>query len=265
MTRALGKLESQFFAYAQLRRLTTVRAGMIARALSLTKAQETGLFRRLVRDGLIARVRRGLFLVPERLPLGGVWSPEPVQALRALIEDRNGQYQICGPNAFNRYGFDEQIPNQLYAYNNRLSGTRRVGRVVLNLIKVRDNRLGEVEVGTSQGYEAVYSSRVRTLVDAVYDWARFNSLPRGYLWIRREITEGRVDDAGLADVAIRFGDKGTRRRIGYELEVLGAKESVLRRIQRGLPATSGPIPRDPTRPKRGAVNKRWGIVMNGEA
>jgi predicted transcriptional regulator of viral defense system len=257
-------MESQFFAYVQLRQLSQVRVGEIARALGLSQTQEAELFRRLLRGGLIARVRPGLFLVPDKLPLGGVWSPEPVQALRALIEDRKGRYQICGPNAFNRYGFDEQIPNQLYAYNNRVSGTRRIGRVVLNLIEVRDSRLGDVELATAQGHETVYSSRVRTLVDAVYDWARFSSLPRAYLWIRREITESRVDDAELAEAAVRFGDKGTRRRIGYELEQLGSKESVLRRILRGLPTTTGPIPRDPTRPKRGPVNKRWGIVVNTE-
>jgi predicted transcriptional regulator of viral defense system len=264
MPRGLGQLESQFFAYTQLRALTQVRAGEMARALGLTKTQEFELFRRLVRNGLIARVRRGLFLVPEKLPLGGIWSPDPVQALRALIDDRKGTYQICGPNAFNRYGFDEQVPNQLYAYNNALSGTRRVGRVVLNLIKVSDSRLGDVEITTSPGNAAVYSSRARTLVDAVYDWARFSSLPRAYAWIRREIEEGRVADAALANLVVRFGDKGTRRRIGFQLEQLGASENALSKIRPGLPRTTGPIPLDPTAPKRGPVNKMWGVIMNAE-
>ena len=30
-----------------------------------------------------------------------------------------------GPSAFSRYGWDDQIPNRLYAYNNRLSGERK--------------------------------------------------------------------------------------------------------------------------------------------
>jgi predicted transcriptional regulator of viral defense system len=265
MGRGLGQLESQFFAYTQLRGLNQVRAGDIARALSLTKSQEFELLRRLVRDGLIARVRRGLFLVPEKLPLGGIWTPDPVEALQALIEDRNGRYQICGPNAFNRYGFDEQVPNQVYAYNNRVSGTRRVGRVVLNLIKVADRRLGDVEETTSQGHRAIYSSRTRTLVDAVYDWSRFSSLPRAFDWIRREIEEARVAPAELAEATVRFGDKGTRRRIGFELEQIGAPEAVLRRILRGLPPTTGPIPWNPTGPKRGPVNQRWGVIVNMES
>jgi hypothetical protein len=35
------------------------------------------------------------------------------------MEDQGARYQICGPNAFNRYGFDEQVPTRIYAYNNR--------------------------------------------------------------------------------------------------------------------------------------------------
>jgi hypothetical protein len=59
--------------------------------------------------------------------------------------------------------------------------------VELTLIKVSDERLGDAETDTtSDGETAVYASRVRTLVDAVYDWSRFNSLPRGYDWIRGE-------------------------------------------------------------------------------
>jgi hypothetical protein len=57
------------------------------------------------------------------------------------MEDQDGRYQICGPNAFNRYGFDEQVPTRVYAYNNRLSRERTIGSVALTLIKVTDNRL----------------------------------------------------------------------------------------------------------------------------
>src|SRR3989338_6769095 len=111
---------------------------------------------------MIARVRRGLYLAPTRLPLGGKWNPGEILALNTLIEDRGGRYQICGPNAFNRYGFDEQIPNRVYAYNNRTSGERTVGPVALTLIKVADDRLGDTEtVEMKEGGMAVYSSHVR--------------------------------------------------------------------------------------------------------
>src|SRR6266478_8154505 len=124
MKRALGELETRLFAYSQMRNLRTVRLGELGEPLRLTPQQELKLLGRLSRAGMIARVSRGVYLLPARLPLGGRWSPDETLALNTLIEDRQGRYQITGPNAFNRYGFDEQIPTRVYAYNNRLSGDR---------------------------------------------------------------------------------------------------------------------------------------------
>src|SRR4030042_226695 len=194
MKTKLGRQETQMLAYLQMRKRRTVRTGELTAPLQLTRDQERELFRRMARGGLISRVRPGLYLAPAQLPLGGSWSPDETLALNTLMEDRRGRYQICGPNAFNRYGFDEQVPTRVYAYNNRTSGERTIGAIALTLIKVADERLGDTEeVRTPEGLTAVYSSRVRTLVDAVYDWSRFNSLPRAYAWIQSELAAKRVE------------------------------------------------------------------------
>ncbi len=57
-----------------------------------------------------------------------------------------------------------------------------------------------------------YSSRVRTLVDAVYDWARFGSLPRGYVWITGELAARRVAPAALVATTLRYGALPTADR-----------------------------------------------------
>jgi len=208
-------------------------------------------------------VRPGLYLVPPQLPLGGVWGPSEAEALNALMDDRQGTYQLCGPNAFNRYGFSGQIPNRLYAYNNRISGERTIGSIALMLIKVADQRLGSTEsVRLPDGQTLVYASRVRTLVDAVYDWSRFNSLPRGYDWIRRELAAGRVSAAELVRDTIRYGDVGTVRRMGALLEREGVAAPLLRRLERELAPSSGWIPWIPGQPKRGVLDRRWGVVFN---
>lgn len=253
----------QMLAYLQMRKRQTVKTGELTDPLQLSREQERELFRRMARGGLIARVRPGFYLVPARLPLGGSWTPDETFALNALIGDRKGRYQICGPNAFNRYGFDDQIPNRVYAYNNRISGDRTIGAIELTLIKVADERLGETEeMQTAEGQTTVYGSRVRTLVDAVYDWSRFNSLPRGYEWIRGELTAGHVGAAKLVDVALRYGDKGTIRRIGALLEMQGIEPVLLQKLEKALSPSTGLIPWIPTKPKRGKINRRWGVVLN---
>jgi hypothetical protein len=69
------------------------------------------------------------------------------------------------------------------------------------LIKVADARLGDSdEVTMADGEKAVYASRTRSLVDAIYDWSRFNGIPRGYEWIRRELRGGRVSAAEPGEI-----------------------------------------------------------------
>ena len=263
MKRRLGNLERQLLAYAQLRKVGELRTGDLTRPLNITPKQERELYSRLARGGLIAQVRRGLYLIPRELPLGGAWTPDEVLALNTLIADRDGRYQICGPSAFNRYGFDNQVSNRVYAYNNRISGSRTIGAIELTLIKVADERLGDVEeVPTSNRLTATYSSRVRALVDAVYDWSRFNGLPRGYGWIREELKTRRTTPAELVRVTLRYGDIGTVRRVGALLEREEVATAQLRKLQRALKPSTGFIPWIPTRPKRGMLDRRWGIVWN---
>jgi predicted transcriptional regulator of viral defense system len=265
MKTRLGRQETLLLAYVQMRKLRTVRSGDLTGPLQLSRDQERELFRRLARGGLIARVRPGLYLVPPRLPLGGAWTPSDAEALNTLLEDAGGRYQICGANTFNRYGFDDQIPNRVYTYNNRISGDRQIGAVDLTLIKVADKRLGDTETVTMpDGEQAVYASRVRSLVDAVYDWSRFNGIPRSYEWIRQELKAKRVGAAELVKCALRYGDTGTIRRMGALLEREGVDPALLRKLERALKTTSGLIPWIPTEPKRGTLNRRWGVVMNGQ-
>ena len=264
MKRRLGNLERQLLAYAQLRKVRELRTGDLTKPLGITAKQERELYSRLARAGLIAQVRRGLYLIPRELPLGGAWTPDEALALNTLMADRGGRYQICGPNAFNRYGFSDQIPNRVYAYNNRLSGERTVGAISLTLIKVADARLGDTEESTTrEGLIVAYSSRVRTLVDAVYDWARFGSLPRGYAgspasWPNGELPPPRSWQRRSATATWAQSVAWVRSSKGRASTPAPAE------ARRCAPDSTGSIPWIPTRPKRGTLNRRWGVIMNGE-
>jgi len=257
----------------QNRQIQQIRTGDLVRLLGITAEQERKALSRMARSGLAVRVRRGLYLFPAVLPLGGRWSPGEALALTTLIQDRDGQFQICGPNAFHRYGWDEQVPNRIYAYNNRISGDRSVGKVELTLIRVTDNRLGDTEVVTSPDkIDLIYSSRARSLVDAVHDWSRFNSLPRAFGWIRNDLAESRISTVDLVDAALNFGNQGALRRIGYLLAELPKRQKnlarlipvrLIMRLEKALRSSSSTIPWIPTIAKRGQVNKRWGLVVNG--
>ncbi len=96
----LGSLSSRFFAYVQLKKLDIVRTGEIAPILNITGSQERDLFRRLSDSGWILRLKRGVYLVPSRIPAGGKYSPGAALILQKLMEEEKGKYQICGSTAF---------------------------------------------------------------------------------------------------------------------------------------------------------------------
>jgi predicted transcriptional regulator of viral defense system len=181
------------------------------------------------------------------------------------MRDRGGCYQISGPSTFYRYGWTDQIANRLYAYNNRISGDRQIGPVAMTLIKVADDRLGGTEVvRTPDGIDVVYASKARSLVDAVYDWSRFGSLPQAFHWIRREVKKDDAFAAEFVRTTIQFGNQGTIRRIGALLEAEEVQEPLLRRLAREIHPSTSIIPWIPNREKRGTTNKRWGVVINDE-
>jgi predicted transcriptional regulator of viral defense system len=263
MAAGLTQLETRFFGYTQSRTESVIRTGELVERLGLTTPEERKLFSRLSRRNLIARVRRGLYLVPPRIPPGGSWTPSEALALNTLFDDLRGAYQISGPNAFSRYGWDDQIPNRTLVYNNRISGRRAIGAVELTLVKVTDDRLGATDVvKTPERLTLVYASKARALMDAVYDWARFETLPRAYDWIRAELKKDDHLAADLVSVSLRYGNQATLRRLGWLLADANIPESLLRRIEKTLRPTSSLIPWIPTRPKRGKASDRWRVVVN---
>lgn len=121
--------------------------------------------------------------------------------------------------------------------------------------------LGGTELARNRdGETAVWASRARTLVDAVYDWSRFPSLPRGFGWIRKELAARRVTARQLVETTLESGDKATICRIGWLLEQEGAPATIARRLLDALPTSSGLVPLNPMAPKRGRADRRWGVV-----
>jgi predicted transcriptional regulator of viral defense system len=263
MAAELGSLEMRCLAWAQRREKRTLETGDFVNALGLSVEQERKVLSRLAKKGMVARVRPGLYLTPDRLIAGGRWSPGENLALETLIRDRGGRYQISGPNAFYRYGWTEQIPNRIYAYNNQISGERTIGTSEFTLIKVGDDRLGGIEtVRDSYGIDVVYASKPRAIVDAIVDWTRFDGLPRALTWLRGELKKDDSFAVEIVDTAIRYANQGAIRRIGYALELEDAPRRLIDRLETAIHPSSSFIPWNPRRAKRGKVSKRWGIVDN---
>lgn len=260
----LGSLEQRFLSYAQMKKLSLVRFGQLREVLELTAEQERKVLSRLARGGTILRLKRGVYLAPSQLPLGGVWNPGEEFILRELMRAcKNGRCQFCGWPVFNRYGFTEQVSARIAAYNNRIYGTRIIGGREFVLIKVPDRRLGGTEKRSAPGgMESLMPTKARALVDAVLEWSRFGTLPRAFAWIRETVAKDPGMAERLAEAACRFGNQGTIRRIGYVLDRAGLSPAMREKLRRALRSKASVIPLVPARPARGRINADWGILDN---
>jgi len=260
----LGKFEMQLLAYAQLRKKEFISSGEIASALDINAEQEWKLLNRMATSGVIIRLKRGIYLVPSRLPAGGRWTVSGYYILSKLMEVMKGQYQISGPNAFNFYGFDDQVPNRVYVYNNKIFGEKEIGGTDFVFIKTDAKRLGSTKsLKTPDDIDAVMASRTRTLVDAVYDWSRFNTLPRAYGWIAETLQKEPEITDNLIDDTLKYSNKGTTKRVGYLLAQLSISNDRLSELNRGISSSKSLIPWIPGLTAKGSINKEWGLIVNG--
>lgn len=260
----LGPLEMQLLSYAQMRRKDILALGELTPVLGITSKQERELFSRLSRAGMIIRLNKGVYLVPPHMPAGGRWSVSGYYLLARLMEVLKGRYQISGPSAFQFHGFDDQVPNRIFVYNDRLFGEREVGGTQFVFIKTAAKRLGSTRnLKTPEGPDVVMVTKSRALVDAVYDWPRFNTLPRAYGWIKAVLkSEPALADKLIADT-LQYGNKGALKRMGYLMAQLGVAEDQLKKIKCRLGPIRSFIPWIPGQAAKGTINREWGLIVNG--
>jgi predicted transcriptional regulator of viral defense system len=261
----LGSLEMQLLAYVQLRKKDMIKTGEMSSFLAISSKQERELLSRMARSGLIIRLKRGVYLVPPRMPSGGRWAASEYLILSKLMTVLEGKYQISGPNAFNFYGYDDQVPNRVYVYNNRIFGEKNIGRVEFVFIKTSDSRLGSIKrFRTPDGVEAIMASRARALLDAIYDWSRYNTIPRAYGWVVSSIEKEPEFAQELTGTTLKYGNKGTMRRIGYLLSLCGVADVQLTKLKRKLGSSKSLIPWIPGQREKGSIDRDWGLIINGD-
>ena len=106
-------------------------------------------------------------------------------------------------------------------------------------------------------------TKTRALVDAVYDWSRYNTLPRAYGWIVETLEKDPDITENLIDDTLKYSNKGTIKRMGYLLAQLGVADDRLLEMKRKLGPAKSLIPWIPGQAAKGSVNKEWGLIVNG--
>ena len=261
----LGPLEMQFFAWAQLENKEQVKTGDFAKVRGLSAKQEADLLYNLSSSGIILKLWRGLYLVPSKIPLGGGWSPSPYFVMSKYMRNLAAKFQISGPAIFNLYGYSDQVSAWFTVYNNKVSKRLYILQYHLDFVKVVESRLGDVKkqapYGVKKSEPALVSSAEQTLLDAVYDYKKYGTLPKAYDWISFAVQYKKINPEKLANIAIKYGNTTSQKRIGWLLDELKIPKKIIDRLQRKIPKTKFLVPLNPTN-NMGPINKKWGVIEN---
>ena len=189
----LGPMEVQFFAWTQLENKDQVQTGDLVKAMNLSPKQEANLLYNLSSSGFIVKLWRGFYLIPKKIPSKGFWSPSPYLVISKYMENAGAtKFHISGPAVFNKYGYTDQLSSWFTVYNNKISKKMYILQYHLDFIKVVSSRLGTVKKIKSYANDGKfvwvrYSSPEQAILDTVYDYKKFGTLPKAYDWIANSL------------------------------------------------------------------------------
>jgi len=258
LIRELGEHGLQTFRVANVREL--------APRIGIAPAYVPVLLHRLVRAGLIERVKHGTYILAASMP--GTTRLHPFAVGQALVEPS----AVSGWSAINHHGLTEQIPRVITLTTPRkvvtpsMRGAQREGGGPEWI--VGDDRFEFVTVVPHHffGHEEVWlgESRVkifdreRALLDCFAMPRRFGGLSEGLATLEEHLHE--LDLGRLVQHALTYGKASVAKRLGWALDHMGVAPKLLAPL-RDLPMR-GSRPLDPTRTDDGPMNATWRVREN---
>ena len=128
-----------------LRSIRAHRCASVFSAKHFTRIGRTTAVRqalsRLARAGKIRRIRQGLYDLPRKHPIIGQTAPDPMTAVRALMEGSQAQWQVSGAYAANLLGLSEQVPAQIVILTDGVPRRISLGKLTLTFRRVAPRNL----------------------------------------------------------------------------------------------------------------------------
>ena len=115
--------------FTSARFLKNASRGAVDRALS-----------RIVQEGEIERLSRGVFVRPRTNPYVGTVLPDVLEVVGAIACNNGETIQVHGAEAVRRFGLSTQVPTAPVFYTSASSRTIRIGNVTVRMIHTSSRR-----------------------------------------------------------------------------------------------------------------------------
>lgn len=254
----LGKVEAAFLAKAGVH--ATFSLAFARQILGHTKDDPTPQFlERLQTKGWIRRIRRGRFAV---VPLSSGEDRSPQLHEFVVAMELVSPAVIAYWSALNHHGMTEQLPRTVFVATDH-PVRRQPGEllgVIYKIVSLKPVKLFGVMKDWIDETPFSVTDREKTIIDGL-------DLPQ-YVGGVSEIAKALIgswkalDEKKLREYAEKIGNSAVAKRLGFILETLGLGD--VEALRAAIPLASGFSPLDPTMPKRGKYNRRWGLLLNAE-
>ena len=215
--------------------------------------------KRLQAKGWIRRIRRGRFAV---IPLSSGENRTPQLHEFIIAMELVSPAAIAYWSALNHHGMTEQLPRTVFIATNH-PVRRRPGEVFgvrYNIISLRPEKFFGNMRDWIDEMPFMVTDREKTIIDGL-------DLPQ-YVGGVEEIAKAlsnawdQLDEAKLRKYAAKIGNTAAAKRLGFLMETFGLGN--IEALRKEVSLASGFSPLDPTLPRHGKYNRRWGLLVNAE-
>ena len=205
---------------------------------------------RLEKMGWIERIEKGKYMV---IPLGakkGEYTLNEFVIGSVLVSPSAIAYW----SALNYHGLTEQIPATVFLQttSRKKKQELEIFGVKYKIIRIKKEKFFGTERAWFDGFQVNVTDKEKTIVDCL-DKPKYCG---GIIEVVKALTHGDLDFKKLSEYAVKIGNSGVVRRLGYLCEVLGLKIDLPKINVKNY------LLFDPTMPKKGKVNSRWRLIVN---
>ena len=214
---------------------------------------------RLQTKGWIKRIKRGRFAI---IPLSSGENRTPQLHEFIVAMELVSPAAIAYWSALNHYGMTEQLPRTVFVATNH--PVRRPPGEVLGvnykIISLRTAKFFGIVKDWIAEMPFMVTDKEKTIVDGL-------DLPQyvgGVTEIAKVLSIGwtQLNEAKLRKYAVKVGNSAVAKRLGFLMEILGVGNvEALRKV---VTLAQGFSRLDPTLPRKGKYNRRWGLLVNME-
>jgi predicted transcriptional regulator of viral defense system len=165
-------------------------------------------------------------------------------------------------SALNHHGMTEQLPRTVYIATNH-PVRRPPGEVLgigFKIVSLRPGKFFGIQKDFIGELPFMVTDREKTIVDGL-------DLPQyvgGIEEIAKALSTGwaQLNESRLVKYAAKIGNSAVAKRLGFIMETAGLGNAEA--LRKTISLAPGFSPLDPTLPRSGKYNRRWGLLINTE-